>query len=77
MLKRTVMMAHLQILVAALATAGVSTPNDAPDSAHEIWGDLVKQTCANPEEMTVREARELFRAVLRKALEITEASIRN
>lgn len=62
----------LGIIVGALAIAGLSNPDDAPDDALAMWEQITKQICADPMNPTGRERIDVFRAVLRKAFGLTE-----
>lgn len=72
MIKRSVIIHHLEVLVAAIAVGRVSCRDDAARHALLLWEIMLFDTCVNPESPTQKECDDLFRAVLRKALELAE-----
>lgn len=71
-MSKTKMMLHLSILIAAIAIAGLSNPDDAPQDAVEMWQEIVNRNCTDPDHATERETVIVFRAVLKKAEMLTD-----
>jgi hypothetical protein len=62
---------YCSVIVMALKIAKASNPDDAPEMANEIVHQIELRCCMDIDRPTPREGVQVYRCVMRKALEMT------